>query len=117
MLLKLLLGLRNRAHRVDVVKINGESRPVLGTSHPQEEARRAAVLKHWQIAVESPRKEKQATIDEALSQRTQTILSHQLPPELRRRLDSGTGGLTDSRLKNVPGPQEQADLRPPDIPD
>ena len=120
MLLKLLLGLRNHAHRVDVVKINGESRPVLGTSHPQEEAeetRRAAVLKNWNIAAVSPRKERHATIDQALPQRSQTILSHRLPPKVRQRIDTGMGTLADSRVKNLPGRQEQADLTPPDADD
>jgi hypothetical protein len=112
MLLKLLLGLRNNAHRVEVVKINGESRPVLGVSHPQDEDRRAAVMAHWGIAAESPRNKRLATIDEALPQRTQTILSHQLQPELRQQINSGMATMTDSRLKNSAGSREQADVLP-----
>lgn len=117
MLLKLLLGLRNNAQQVEVVRINGEKRPVLGRSHPQEEARRAAVLKHWGIDAVSPRQDRPATIDEALPQRTQTILSHRLQPELRQRIDSGTDLPAESRLKNRPGHVETAPLMPPDIED
>jgi len=115
MLLKLLLGLRNGAHRVQVVKLNGETRPVLGKSHPQEENRRAAVLKQWGMQAESPRAQPPQTIDEALPRRSQTILSHRLAPELRRRIDAGVGQAADSRLKNQPGKREQADLDVPDL--
>ena len=117
MLLKLLMGLRNNAQRVEVVRINGETRPVLGKSHPQEEERRTEVLKHWRQTAESPRKERLATIDEPLSLRTRTTLSHRLQPELRQRIDSGMGSLADSRLKSQPGSREQADIAPPDIDD
>src|SRR6478735_6082350 len=109
MLLKLLLGLRNHGQRVDVVRINGETRPVLGKSHPQEEDRRAEALKHWQQSAESPRMARLATIDEPLPVRTRTILSHRLPPELRQRIDSGMSPPSDSRLKNQSGGREQAD--------
>lgn len=114
MVLKLLLGLRNNAQRVEVVRINGETRPVLGKSHPKEEERRTEVLRQWQQSVESPRRERLATIDEPLPLRTQTTLSHRLPPELRQRINSGMGGMTDSRLKNLPGRQGQADLALPE---
>lgn len=115
MLLKLLLALRNNAHRVEVVHINGEKRPVLGVSHPEEEDRRAAILKQWGKTAESPRKDRPATINEALPQRAQTILSHRLAPELRRRIDTGMGEPADSRKKHISGQREQADLVPPDI--
>lgn len=114
MILKLLLGLRNNRHQVDVVKINGESRPVLGTSHPQEEDKRMAALKAWGMQTESPRKERLATIDEPLPQRMQTILSHRLPPELRQRVNSGMESLADSRMKNLPGAKERVGLVSPD---
>lgn len=115
MLLKLLLGLRNGAHRVEVVKLNGEPRPVLGKSHPPEENRRAAVLKQWGVQAESPRPQQPQTIDEALPRRSQTILSHRLAPELRRRIDAGVGQTADARLNNQPGKREQADLDVPDL--
>lgn len=114
MILKLLLGLRNNRHQVDVVKVNGESRPVLGTSHPQEENKRVEALKAWGMQAESPRKERLATIDEPLPQRTQTILSHRLTPELRQRVNSGMGTLADSRMKNLSGAKDRADLALPD---
>lgn len=115
MILKLLLGLRNNRHQVDVVKINGETRSVLGTSHPQEENKRVEVLRHWGMQATSPRQERLATIDEPLPQRTQTILSHRLSPELRQHVNSGMGALADSRMKNLPGTKERADLAPPDL--
>ncbi|HVK99848.1 MAG TPA: hypothetical protein VM553_08550 [Dongiaceae bacterium] len=114
MLLKLLLGLRNNAHQVDVVKLNGETRPVLGTSHPQEEDRRANILRQWGMHVASPRQERLAGIDQPLPQRTQTILSHQIDPDLRQQINSGMGTLSDSRQNNQPGIKERAAVRRPD---
>jgi len=112
MLLKILLALRNNAHRVNVIKVNGEARTQLGVSHPEEENRRAAVLRQWGVTSGSPRAEPPATIDEPLPQRTQTILSHRLPPELRQRINTGMGGVSDSRAKRQRD-REQADLLPP----
>lgn len=110
MIVKLLLGLRNNGHQVNVVKVNGETRPALGRSHPEEEDRRANVLRQWGMDAGSPRRERLATIDEPLPQRTQTILSHQVGPELRQRLNSGVGGAADSRQRNLPGTKQQARL-------
>lgn len=110
MILKLLLGLRNNGHQVNVVKINGETRPVLGRSHPEEENRRANVLRQWGIESDSPRSERLATIDEPLPQRTQTILSHQVGPEVRQRITSGVDAPADSRKRNLPGTKQQARL-------
>lgn len=111
MLTKLFLALRNNGHRVDVVKVNGEPRPVLGRSHPEEEDRRANILRQWGIRPESPRHQPLGTIDEPLSQRTQTILSHQLPPELRARLNGAPARPAESRKKNGPGRDERVFLR------
>lgn len=111
MLTKLFLALRNNGHQVDVVRINGETRPVLGRSHPEEEDRRANILRQWGMRPESPRHQPLATIDEALPQRTQTILSHQLPPELRARLNGVPARPAESRKKNTPGREERVFLR------
>lgn len=110
MILKLLLGLRNNGHMVDVVKINGETRSVLGVSHPQEEGKRANVLRQWGMSAESPRREPLATIDQPLPQRSQTILSYRVGPEVRGRINSGVGELTDSRQRNQPGVKERVRL-------
>jgi hypothetical protein len=99
MLTKLFLSLRNNGHKVDVVKPNGETRPVLGRSHPEDKNARANILRQWGMQPDSPRKEPLATIDEPLPQRTQTILSHQLPQELRDRLNGGPGPILDSRKR------------------
>lgn len=114
MLLKLLLGLRDGRQRVEVVRLNGRSRPELGRTHPQDEDRRAAILKHWSIAAESPRKDSPATIDEALPKRAQTILSYRVAPELRQRLDSGMGPLAASRKDQLAGKREEAAVSPRD---
>jgi hypothetical protein len=111
MLTKLFLSLRNNGHKVDVVKINGETRPVLGRSHPEDKDLRVNVLRQWGMQPDSPRKQPLATIDEPLPQRTQTILSHQLSPELRQRINSGVGTLSGSRQRNLPGCEGQAPLR------
>lgn len=87
---KILLGLRNNGHEVNVVTPGG-GRPVLGRSHPDEEDARVAILRQWGIRSHDPRAEAPATLDEPLDQRTQTILSHRLEPALRRRLDTGMG--------------------------
>lgn len=107
MILKLLLGLRDNRHMVDVVKINGETRPVLGVSHPQEQDRRANVLRQWGISAESPRREPPATIDEPLPQRSQTILSYQVEPPVRQRVNGGLDALADSRQRNGSGTKER----------
>jgi hypothetical protein len=109
MIVKLLMGLRNNRQKVEVIKIAGQTRPVLGTSYPQEDNRRKNIARHWGNAIDSPRPERLATIDEPLPQRTQTILSHQIESELRRRLDGG-GTLTASRQPANGGAPETAPL-------
>lgn len=114
MILKLLLGLRDNRHMVDVVKINGETRPVLGVSHPQEEDKRANVLRQWGMPAESPRREPLATIDQPLPQRSQTILSYQVGPQVRQRVNGGIDALADSRQRNSSGVKERVRLGYPD---
>lgn len=97
MISKLLLALRDDAHRVNLVTINGETRPQLGTPRTQDRERRADVYRQWGMPTRSPRETAPATIDEPLAQRSQTILSHELDPALRRRLNGGVGELTFSR--------------------
>ncbi|HYD80193.1 MAG TPA: hypothetical protein VEC06_10325 [Paucimonas sp.] len=111
MIEKLLLALRNNAHRVAVIKTESGTREVLGVAHPEEQDRRAGVLKQWGIDPASPRQEPPATIDEPLPQRTQTILSYRLDPALRRRIDTGIGEPADSRVRNRPGKKDEANLR------
>lgn len=107
MILKLLLGLRDNRHMVDVVKVNGETRPVLGVSHPQDEDKRANILRQWGMPAESPRREPPATIDQPLPQRSQTILSYQVGPQVRQRVNGGLDALADSRQRNGPGTKER----------
>lgn len=99
-MLKIILGLRDNQHQVDVLKPNGASRPVLGTSHPAEENRRLNVLKQWGRTVESPRHQTLENIDIPLSQRSQTILSHQVSQAVRQSLNGAAGPLVDSRRHN-----------------
>lgn len=92
------LPLRNDGHRVDVVSVDGSGTPELGRRHPADEdaeARRIAVLRQWGYAG-SPGQQPLATIDEALPQRTQTILSYRLPPEVRARINSGVGRVDEA---------------------
>lgn len=107
---KLLLALRNQGHRVAVIRPDG-SREQLGVSHPEEQDRRANVLKQWGIDPASPRREQPATIDEPLPQRTQTILSYRVDPALRQRLATGVGSEGGSRVRNQPGKADEAPVR------
>jgi hypothetical protein len=90
MLTKLLLALRDDAHRVEIVTVNGETRPQLGQSRTEDSERRADVSRQWGMPVRSPRQAAPATIDEPLPQRSQTVLSHRLPPALRQPINHGT---------------------------
>ncbi len=112
MSVKLILGMRNQAHRVDVVQPNGTAKPVLGTAHPQEDTRRQDVQKQWGGSTQKPRPQTLATIDEPLPQRAQTILSYQVDAQLRQRLNTGMGRLADSRKRT--GEAETAALVPPE---
>jgi hypothetical protein len=99
-MLKIILGLRDNQHQVDVLKPNGASRPVLGTSHPAEENRRLNVLKQWGVTLESPRHQALENIGIPLSQRSQTILSYQVSQAVRQSLNGAAGPLADSRRHN-----------------
>jgi hypothetical protein len=81
-------SLRNDADQVTEIQLDGDVRPVLGTAHPDDADKRARVLRRWGQPA-SPRAERLATIDEPLPQRTQTILSHEVDPALRDRLNGG----------------------------
>jgi len=86
------LGLRDDQHLVTVITPNDSNRPVLGTRHPHAtddvEARRKKVLAQWSGPSHLSRQRQADTIDELLSQRSQTILSHEVPAELAQRLNS-----------------------------
>jgi hypothetical protein len=91
-MIKIVLGLRENAHQVDVITPNGTTRPVLGTAHPEEQDRRANVVRQWGGTAEGPREQRLATIDEPLAQRSQTILSYQVSQALRARLNGAGAG-------------------------
>ena len=112
MIVKVLLGMRNQAQRVDVVQVNGFTKPVLGTAHPQEDNRRQDVQKQWDGSRQTPRPQALATIDEPLPKRAQSILSYRVDTQLRQRLNTGMGRLADSR-KNA-DEQQTANLVPPE---
>lgn len=90
------LELRDDNHEVTEVTLNGTTRPVLGVAHPNEADRRARLLRRLGYRP-SPREEHLATIDEALPQRNQTILSYEVDAALRQRLNGGAGPLASSR--------------------
>jgi len=93
--------LRNDAQDVTVITQEGSARPVLGTSSPEEQDRRLKVLRHWGAAP-SPRAQRLAGIEQPLDQRTQTILSYEVAPELRQRLNGGMGSLAQKREQAAP---------------
>lgn len=95
--IKISPGLRNNAHQVQIVQPNGATRPVLGTSDPEEEQRRVNVVKQWGGAHEGPRHQAPVGIEQALPQRTQTILYYQLPENERQLVNGGLGALGSSR--------------------
>lgn len=97
--LKTTLGLRNNAHQVQIVQPNGAKRPVLGTSDPEEEQRRVNIVKQWGGAHEGPRHQAPVGIEQALPQRTQTILYYQLPEHERQLVNGGLGTSGGSRKK------------------
>lgn len=101
MLLELLLRLRNGRERVSVITLPGSTRPELGTSLPPEDDRRACIPARWGWQQESPRKQAAASIDQPLPTRSQTILSHRLPPEVRAAIN---GDVTDA----LPASRDQA---------
>lgn len=90
------LELRGRAQEVQLVVENGQTRPVIGTSEPQDEEAaalqaRVRVARHWGSGA-SPRQQAEGGIIEPLPLRTRTILSLRLPGEARRVLDEGIAG-------------------------
>jgi hypothetical protein len=99
-MLKIILALRNKQHQVDVVQPNGATRPVLGTTQPGEENRRVNVVRQWHGECAAPRNTAPEGITVPYSQRTQTILSHQLNPELQNKLNGGLPPLAQSRGDN-----------------
>jgi hypothetical protein len=86
-MIKIVLGLRDNTHQVEVITPNGATRPVLGTSQPEEQDRRANVVRQWGGAAEGLRGQGLATIDVPLAQRSQTILSYQVSEAVRARLN------------------------------
>ena len=96
-MLKIILALRNNEHQVEVFHPSEASRPVLGRKQAEEQNRRINVVKQWGGGNASPRMQAPEAIDIPLSQRTQTILSHQVSPELRNRLNGAAQTMTDSR--------------------
>jgi hypothetical protein len=116
MTIKRLPGLRNHMQRVDLVQLDDNPRPVLGSGYPQHDEmdRCSHVQQSWDHRAPSPRSPRLASIAEPLEQRTQTILYYQVGPEVRRRLN-GTGHLASSRQQN-PAVEDVAEP-PPDIPE
>ncbi|MFZ6675491.1 hypothetical protein [Undibacterium sp. Xuan67W] len=105
-MLKILLGLRNNAHKVEVIQPNDETRPVIGKRSPEETNRRLNAAKQWDVRVEAPRQPSLSTIDQPLDQRSQTILSYQVSATMRQQLNGGHGKLADSRRHNQKGSTE-----------
>lgn len=91
------LGLRKDAHEVELIEPNGTNRPVLGTRHPEDTARRVKVAKQWNAAGEGPRHQSLAAIEEPLVQHQQTILSYQVSTAVAARLNGALSSARDSR--------------------
>lgn len=88
------LELRDGRQTVTLVRPNGSPRPLLGTQSPQEDDRRARVAESLQVPSHQGRPaDKPAAIEEPLPVRSQTILSHRLPREVRELVN---GGLDDA---------------------
>ncbi len=94
---KINLGLRGNGHQVEVIQPDGARRPVLGRSQPEDESRRIKILRQWGVVSDAPRAQALAGIDIALSQRSQTILSHQVDAALRQAINGGSTRLPDTR--------------------
>lgn len=104
------LGLRDKRHTVTVVKLDGRQPPVLGTASPDDETRRAQILTNWGVSAPSPRQTGEATINQPLPVRSQTILSYQVNPAVRATLNGGVTPLVQSRRDNQSGPQQRVHL-------
>ncbi|UXY17258.1 hypothetical protein N8I74_09690 [Chitiniphilus purpureus] len=101
------LGLRGHRHETRVVQPAGTTRPVLGTSQPLEDDRRAAVYRQWGQPTRSPRQPAPATIDEPLPQRAQTILYHQLARNTQALLDRGATPAQNQPDGELPVPRTE----------
>ena len=104
------LGLRHNRHMVSVVKPAGRTREVLGVAYPDDSNPRLRILAQWGIDARSPRIAELATIDIPLPRRAQAILSYQVNPDLRERLNTGMGPPSGSRLHNQPGMRARVHL-------
>jgi hypothetical protein len=93
MRVELLLELRNERERVRVIQRVDQPYPELGMAHPTEDTRRADLPSHWGWAEHATRQEPLASIEEPLPTRTQTILSHRVPENVRRAIN---GDVTDA---------------------
>lgn len=83
------LELRGQRQRIDLVLLPGHTRPVIGHAEPAADgAQRAASAQAHGVAA-SPRQEAPGSLTEASELRTRTILSHQLPDNLRQTLVQG----------------------------
>lgn len=90
------LELRDRAHEVQLVVENGQTRPVIGTSEPTDEEdqalqARVRATQHWGGG-SSPRLRPDGGVTEPMALRSRTVLSLRLPQEMRRALDEGVSG-------------------------
>lgn len=114
MTIKRLLGLRNHMQRVDLVQLEGSSRPVLGSAYPQhdEMERRSHIQQQWDHHTPSPRGPRLATIDQPLDQRTQTALYYRVGPEVRQRLNGSARPVSPRKEGQA---AEPVDLPPSDI--
>ena len=102
------LGLRNQGHQVSLIRLNGETRLLLGRKYPAETDLRRQSNAQWGDPTHTGRQTALDSIDEALPQRSQTILSYQLDPTLRASVNAGVG-----RLKLPAAQTESAEPRPP----
>ena len=111
---KILLGLRNNAHQVQLIVPNGSSKPVLGTSEPEEEQRRVNAVKHWMGNQELTRQQTLLGIKQPLEQRTQTVLYYQLAEHERQQINCGMG--VSGKSRNREHDVRILDLPPAGIP-
>lgn len=113
MTVKRLPGLRNNMHKVDLVQLNGSTRPVLGAANPQDDdnQRRARTQQQWDHHRPSPRSQRLDSIAEPLPQRSQTILYYRVGPEIRQRLN---GSAAPAAPRQTSDTGEQVDLGPPE---
>lgn len=104
------LGLRKNHHTVTVIKLPGRQPAVLGTAQPDDDDRRARILANWGVYAPSPRQTGEATINQPLPVRSQTLLYYQVNPTVQTTLDGGVTPLVQSRRDNQSGPQQRVHL-------